>query len=58
MGKTMRTQYTTIITHNTSVRSAMGFVMRKAPRSKLVGDMRDKETQAVVRKARTGEYDQ
>ena len=58
MGKTMRTQYTTIITHNTSVRSAMGFVMRKVPRSKLVGDMRDKETQAVVRKARTGEYDQ
>jgi Tfp pilus assembly pilus retraction ATPase PilT len=58
MGKTMRTQYTTILTHNTSVRSAMGFVMRKAPRSKLVGDMRDKETQAVVRKARTGEYDQ
>ena len=58
MGKTMRTQYTTILTHNTSVRSAMGFVMRKAPRSKLVGDMRDKETQVVVRKARTGEYDQ
>lgn len=57
MGKTMRSQYTTSITHSPPVRSAMGFVMRKAPRSKLVGDMRDKETKVVLRQVRSGEYE-
>jgi hypothetical protein len=57
MSKTNRSQYAAPTMANAPVRSSMGFVMRKAPRSKLVGDMRDQETMAVVRKVRSGEYE-
>ena len=55
MAKTYRSQYGTAPTRNVPDPTIVGFVMRKTPRSKLVGDMRDTETKALVRKVRSGE---
>jgi hypothetical protein len=57
MAKTFRSNYSTAFTRNVPDPTIMGFVMRKAPRSKLVGDMRDVETKAIVRKVRSGEWE-
>ena len=57
MAKTYRSNYSTQSTRNVADPTIVGFVMRKSPRSKLVGDMRDLETKAIVRKVRSGEWE-
>jgi len=57
MAKTFRSNYSTASTRNVPDPTIVGFVMRKSPRSKLVGDMREQETKAIVRKVRSGEWE-
>jgi hypothetical protein len=57
MAKTFRSNYSTVSTRNVPDPTIVGFVMRKSPRSKLVGDMREQETKAIVRKVRSGEWE-